>query len=183
MRIISGKHKGRKINAPANLPIRPTTDFAKEGLFNVINNYIDFTEVAILDLFAGTGSISYEFISRGCKEATTVELNSQCLEFMHKIKEQLVLDNFFIVKADVYSYLLRCHKTYDLIFADPPYEMKGVEDLPNIILKQKILKQKGLLVIEHALSHNFENHPCFFEHRNYGKVNFSIFKQTDIENI
>jgi 16S rRNA (guanine(966)-N(2))-methyltransferase RsmD len=177
MRIISGNFKGRRINAPANLPIRPTTDFAKEGLFNILNNHINYLEVAVLDLFAGTGSISYEFLSRGCIEATTVELNSKCIEFMHKTKQTLLLNNFFIVKADVFSYLLHCHKSFDLIFADPPYDMAEVIKYPDLILDKNILNKNGLLIIEHDAGNSFEAHPHFIELRKYGKVNFSIFKK------
>lgn len=176
MRIISGKFKSRRINAPANLPIRPTTDFAKEGLFNILNNHIGFTEVATLDLFAGTGSITYEFLSRGCIEATTVESNHKCIEFMHKTKQLLNLDNFFIVKGDVFAYLNHCHKHFDVIFADPPYELEKIDELPNLIFEKELLKPDGWLIIEHAAKNNFTEHPRFFEHRNYGKVNFTIFK-------
>jgi 16S rRNA (guanine(966)-N(2))-methyltransferase RsmD len=176
MRIISGKFRSRRINAPANLPIRPTTDFAKEGLFNVINNFIDFTEVSVLDLFSGTGSITYEFLSRGCKEATTVEMNPKCIEFMHKTKELLKLDNLYIVKGDAFAYLNHCHKTFDVIFADPPYEMEKINELPDLIIEKKILHSGGWLIVEHSADNNFAEHPRFFEHRNYGKVNFSIFK-------
>jgi 16S rRNA (guanine966-N2)-methyltransferase len=176
MRIISGKFKSRRINAPANLPIRPTTDFAKEGLFNVLNNDIDFTEVAVLDLYAGTGSISFEFLSRGCKEATAVELNQKCIDFMHKTKQLLLLENFYVVKADVKAYMNHCRKTFDVIFADPPYEIDGIADLLAVILEKNLLKAGGLLILEHSARNDFKEHPLFSEQRNYGKVNFTFFK-------
>jgi len=180
MRIISGAFRSRKINAPANLPIRPTTDFAKEGIFNIINNHINFTDITVLDIFAGTGSITYEFISRGCIEATTVDINSKCIDFMHKTKELYHLENMFIVKGDVFVYINRCHKDFDVIFADPPYEMEKIKELPHLIFEKKLLKPNGWLIIEHAASNNFSEHPRFIEHRNYGKVNFSIFKQNEL---
>ncbi len=176
MRIISGKFRSRRINAPANLPIRPTTDFAKEGLFNLINNHINFADIAVLDLFAGTGSITYEFLSRGCIEATTVEINSKCTDFMYKTKELYEFDNFHIIKGDVFVYLNRCHKTFDVIFADPPYEMEKINEIPNLIFEKKLLNAGGFLIIEHSARNSFKEHPCFFEQRNYGKVNFSFFQ-------
>lgn len=179
MRIISGKFKSRRINAPANLPIRPTTDFAKEGLFNVLNNHISFTDITVLDLFAGTGSISYEFLSRGCSEATTIEMNQKCIEFMHKTKQLLNLDNLYIVKGDVFAYLKHCYKNFDVIFADPPYEMEGLNEFPDLIFEKKLLRPEGLLIIEHSTRNDFSEHPCFFDHRKYGRVNFSIFKLTE----
>jgi len=179
MRIIGGKFRSRRIYAPANLPIRPTTDFAKEGLFNILNNHIDFTVVKVLDLYAGTGSITYEFISRGCIEATAVETNQKCNDFMHKTKQLLQLDNFYIVKSDVYAYLKHCHKTFDLIFADPPYEMDGINELPAAILEKNLLKAGGLLILEHSARNDFKEHPLFSEQRNYGKVNFTFFREKE----
>jgi len=180
MRIISGKFKSRRINAPAKLPLRPTTDFAKEGLFNILNNRINYTDVTILDLFAGTGSISYEFLSRGCKEATTVELNPKCIEFMHKTKQLLNLDNFIIIKGDVFSYLNHCLTNFDIIFADPPFELEELNKFPDLIFENKLLKPGGWLIIEHSSRNNFSEYPLFIDHRNYGRVNFSFFREKEL---
>ncbi|MFH0864585.1 MAG: RsmD family RNA methyltransferase [Bacteroidota bacterium] len=175
MRIVSGTHKSRIIKPPANLPVRPTTDIAKEGLFNILANRIDFKEIDVLDLFAGTGSISYEFASRGVAHITAVDIEKRCVDFIRKASEEYGFNNIRTVRNDAFSFLKICHVKYDLIFADPPYEMKNAELLPELIFKKNILKENGLFILEHTGMLSFSKHPCFKEQRKYGKVNFSFF--------
>lgn len=176
MRIISGTYKGRRISAPSNITARPTTDFAKEGLFNLLNNRIDFEDIDVLDLFAGTGSISVEFVSRGCREVTSIEQNDRQSSFIRKVCSELQIKNLNLVKGDVFKFLNSCHSRYDVIFADPPYELKQLPEIPDLVFKQQILKEDGLFILEHSSKNNFESHPHFVEHRHYGNVNFSFFQ-------
>ena len=176
MRIISGKYKGRRISAPSNITARPTTDFAKEGLFNLLNNRIDFEDIDVLDLFAGTGSISIEFVSRECKSVITIEQNDRHCNFIRKVCNELKIDNLSLLKMDVFKFISTCHTQFDMIFADPPYELDKLEEIPDLIFKQNLLKPDGLFVLEHSAKQSFINHPNFVDHRNYGNVNFSFFK-------
>jgi 16S rRNA (guanine(966)-N(2))-methyltransferase RsmD len=175
VRIISGRNKGRKIIAPANLPVRPTTDFAKEALFNILGNIIEFEEIEVLDLFAGTGNISYEFISRNVVKAFAVDNNPDCVRFIQQTAKKLNYCNLFVVHADYRSFLKKTEMKWDLIFADPPYEMSEITELPSIIFDKNLLKPNGLFILEHKRSVDFSNHPGFFEHRTYGNVNYSFF--------
>lgn len=175
MRIVSGTHKSRIIKPPASLPVRPTTDFAKESLFNILANKIDFGAIDVLDLFAGTGSISFEFASRGVGQITAVDIEKQCVDFIRKASEEFRFKNIRIVRNDAFSFLKICHVKYDLVFADPPYEMKNTELLPELIFDKNILKKDGLFILEHTGIHSFSKHPYFKEQRKYGKVNFSFF--------
>jgi len=176
MRIVSGFLRGRRFNPPNNLPVRPTTDIAKESLFNILNNYIDFHTIKALDLFAGTGNISLELISRGCISVTSIDNNFKCTDFIKKTAEAFKIDNIHIVKTNVFNFLKFINTPFDLIFADPPYDMDGIIAIPDIIFEKNLISEEGFLVIEHSREINFENHPRFFEHRLYGKVNFSFFK-------
>ncbi len=176
MRIISGKYKGRRISAPANITARPTTDFAKEGLFNLLNNRIDFEGIDVLDLFAGTGSISVEFVSRNCKSVITIEQNERHCNFIRKVCAELKITNLSLMKMDVFKFIDTCHSKFDMIFADPPYELEKLAEIPNLIFAQNLLKDDGLFVLEHSAKHSFTNHPNFVDHRNYGNVNFSFFE-------
>jgi 16S rRNA (guanine(966)-N(2))-methyltransferase RsmD len=176
MRIISGSLKGRRINPPTNLPVRPTTDLAKESLFNILNNHVDFEKINALDLFSGTGSISLELISRGCISVTSVDMNFKCTDFIKKTALVFKVNNLHIVKTNVFNYLKFSTTTFDLIFADPPYDMQGINTIPDIIFEKNLLSENGLLIVEHSKDINFDTHNRLFEHRNYGKVNFSIFK-------
>jgi 16S rRNA (guanine966-N2)-methyltransferase len=177
MRIIRGSLKGRRINPPGNLPVRPTTDFAKEGLFNVLENIIDLEGLSILDLFSGTGGMSYEFASRGAGRVTCVEQDSNCYLFISKtVKELNIEDKFRVVKNDVFRYIGFSKEKYDLIFADPPYQLKNLVLLPDLIFKYELLNTDGLFILEHPAEHDFSKHPAFSEKRNYGNVNFSFFK-------
>lgn len=178
MRIISGSHKGRHIITPANLPVHPTTDMAKTGLFNILNSYFNIEELEVLDLFAGTGNISFEFASRGCRAVTSVDENIKCTSFIQMFAEKLNFERLRVVKYDVFNYLVKTEDKYDIIFADPPYDNENTEVIPEILFtkrKSEILKENGWLIIEHSKRNNFEKHPNFYQHRNYGKVNFSIF--------
>ncbi len=180
MRIIGGNYKGRRINPPVNLPVRPTTDLAKESLFNILNNLIDFSGLRVLDLFAGTGSISYEFISREAELVTAVDINFKCVAFLKKTAALLGMKGLMIIRADVFRFLNHSPATpYDLIFADPPFDMKEIGTLPDIIFTKKWLKQEGRLIIEHPADVDFTVHTHFSQKRRYGKVNFSFFGQTD----
>ena len=177
MRIISGKFRGRAINPPKNLRARPTTDFAKENLFNILTNLIDFEECTVLDLFAGTGSISYEFASRGVKSVTAVEINSVHHNFIRNTARDLGADNIFAVKANVFLYLKSCPKRFDVVFSDAPYDLEGVEDVVDLVLSGEILAEDGIFIFEHSEKYNFENHPFFWQSRSYGSVQFSFFKK------
>ena len=176
MRIISGTFKARRIDTPHNITARPTTDFAKEGLFNVLNNLIDFEDIDVLDLFAGTGSISLEFISRGVNNVVSVEINDLHCTFIRKTCTLLGVDNLLLTRGDVFRFLSSSHMKFDVIFADPPYDLQQLPLLPDLIFKHDLLKPEGLFILEHSAKNNFENHPNFLEHRHYGNVNFSFFK-------
>ena len=177
MRIISGKFKGRAINPPKNLRARPTTDFAKENLFNILTNLVEFDQCDILDLFAGTGSISYEFASRGAKSVTSVEINAVHHNFIRTTAKALGADNIFVVKANVFLYLRSCTKSFDIIFSDAPYDLEGLDQVVSLVLDGDILKQDGIFIFEHSDKYNFENHPLFWQSRSYGSVQFSLFKK------
>ena len=177
MRIISGKYRGRSINPPRNLRARPTTDFAKENLFNVLNNLIDFEQTDVLDLFAGTGSISYEFASRGARSVTSVEINAVHYDFIRRTVRELGCDNIFVVKANAFLYLKSCPKQFDLIFSDAPYDLEGSSEVIDLVFDGGLLRNDGLLIFEHSGKKNFSDHPNFWQSRNYGSVEFSFFKK------
>lgn len=177
MRIISGKYRGRRLVPPVNLPVRPTTDFAKEGLFNVLNNMVDFESLKVLDLFSGTGSIAFEFLSRGAVEVTAIDSNHRCIEFIKKTAEIFGAENIKTVKSNSFVFIKRMVATYDLVFADPPYDLEGVEALPDLIFGSGLLADDGWFVLEHSSAYKYEKDPHFDSHRNYGSVNFSFFKR------
>lgn len=176
MRIISGKYKSRRIQVPTNLKARPTTDFAKENLFNVLNNELDWEETTALDLFSGTGSIAFEMVSRGCPHVTSVEANANHYHFIVKAQEQLGATELFPIKADVFKYLQSTRETFDLIFADPPYDLPKVDTLPTLIFEKKLLKAGGIFILEHSRDYDFSQMPHFRELRHYGSVHFSFFE-------
>lgn len=176
MRIITGKYGGRKINPPANMPhTRPTTDVAKEGLFNIIENNISIEGLKTLDIFGGTGSISYELASRGASNLTIIEKDSKMHAFIQKSVNELKIENCRVIKMDVFRFLETTSETYDLIFAGPPYALKNIDDLPVIIREKKLLNTNGWFVLEHTPANNYENEPFFKSARNYGTTIFSIF--------
>jgi 16S rRNA (guanine(966)-N(2))-methyltransferase RsmD len=177
MRIVSGKFRGRRLKPPTHLPVRPTTDFAKEGLFNVLGNLVDFETLRVLDLFAGTGSISFEFISRGAVSVTAVDINTGCVNFIRKTAEQLEIGELHPVKANVLKYITHGWEKFDLIFADPPYDLPDINEIPDLVLKSGILENDGLLILEHGAGNDFAGHPLFSQRRHYGSVNFSFFRQ------
>lgn len=175
MRIIAGSLKGRRLNPPQSLPVRPTTDMARESLFNILNNYVDFEDMAVMDLFAGTGAMSLEFISRGAREVTSVDINNQCVDFIKQSAAQFGVKNMHVVRADVFDLLKRAYKKFDLIFADPPYAIEDLATLPDLVFEKQLLTEDGIFVLEHPREYSFEEHPNFWQHRKYGKVNFTFF--------
>lgn len=178
MRIISGDHRGRKINPPANLPVRPTTDYAKEGLFNVLNNLIDFTETTVLDLFSGTGNIAFEFASRGVPSVLAIDIERRCVDFINETAEKFGMKEVRAIRMNVLVLLKIGKERADLVFADPPFGMDGIDKLPDLILSSGILKPHGLLILEHSEKYRFTDNPSFDQLREYGKVHFSIFRGT-----
>ncbi|MEI7490242.1 MAG: RsmD family RNA methyltransferase [Bacteroidota bacterium] len=179
MRIVSGTYKGRKLHPPGNLPVRPTTDFAREALFNVLNNLIDYESTRVLDLFAGTGAISFEFISRGCKSVTSIDNHPRCVSYIHKTVLELKMMNLFPVKANAMTYAKQALGAWDLVFADPPYDLPQLPTLPELVLSDTLLVPGGLFILEHPKKYDFSKFPGFEQHRNYGEVNFSFFRKSD----
>jgi len=175
MRIISGKHKGYRLNQPHFEPTRPTTDFAKEALFNVINNNFNFDNIRVLDLFAGTGAISYEFASRGCEDLTSVELHRKCVEFIKKTSEHLKFEGHKILQMDVFSFIETSRQKFDLIFAGPPYPLPNLSTLPDVVFEHQLVEGLGWFILEHNPKYGFEDHPHFWKKRQYGTTIFSIF--------
>lgn len=176
MRIVSGKLKGRMLNPPRNLKARPTTDFAKENLFNILTNRVELEGIDVLDLFSGTGSISYEFASRGAANVTSVEINRVHQAFIKRTAAELgCADVIHSVNANVFLYLKSCSKQYDIIFSDAPYDLPGSEQVIDLVLERDLLKDDGLLIFEHSKDRNYDSHPNFCEKRSYGSVQFSFF--------
>lgn len=185
MRIITGKYKGRHFEIPRNFKARPTTDFAKENIFNVLTGYIDFDGATALDLFSGTGSISLELLSRGCSRVVSVEQDRDHHRFIQQCFEKLGMkveggrwkeNSIALLRADAFRFIKSCREQFDLIFADPPYALKELPSIPALILERGLLKEDGILVFEHGENHSFTDDPHFVEHRSYGSVNFSIFR-------
>ena len=177
MRIIGGTLKGKTILPPTTFSARPTTDFAKEGLFNILGNEYDFTECRVLDLFAGTGSISYEFASRGAQEIYSVEMNPLHANFIKKSISQLHLKGMQVVRHNVFEFLKICKIDFDIIFADPPYAIEGLGDLPDKVFSKDILHPGAYFILEHPEEYNFESNPYFVKERKYGNVHFSFFEK------
>lgn len=177
MRIIRGRYQRRQIIAPTSLPVRPTTDMAKESLFNILENYLDFEETTALDLFAGTGNISYELVSRGCPKVTAVDENQGCVKFIRETATKLDMKELVVLRSDVFRFIPLQKGKYDLIFCDPPYDNQHYDLLVQLIFEKELLKEDGILVVEHSKYVNFEEHPHFMEVRRYGKVHFSFFAQ------
>ena len=176
MRIISGIYGGRRLSPPKNITARPTTDFAKESLFNLLNNRLDFEGIDVLDLFAGTGGIGIECVSRGAREVTAVEIAHVQQNWIISCCRQLGIKNLSVIRGDVFKFLSACRTKYDLIFADPPYALEELPTLPDVILERSILKEDGWLVIEHGKDTDFTSHPRHIETRTYGSVHFSFFQ-------
>lgn len=175
MRIISGKFGGRRFVPPGKIPARPTTDKAKEALFNILSNRYDLSETRVLDLFAGTGNISFEFVSRGCPEIIAVERNFSGIAFIKKTVEELGIQELSPVRADVFKFLRAESSTFDLIFADPPYDLHNFPDIVHIVFERKMLNENGCLIVEHSGLVNTGGLPGFGERRQYGQSSFSFF--------
>ena len=194
MRIITGKYKGRHFDIPRTFKARPTTDFAKENIFNVLTQYIDFEGAEALDLFSGTGSITLELLSRGCSRVVSVELDRDHHRFIQQCLQKLISqgDGSFVtfeisqknrppvipLRGDVFRYIKSCKQQFDFIFADPPYALKELPTIPSLIFERGLLKEDGIFVFEHGKDNDFSGDPHFVEHRSYGSVNFSIFRTT-----
>lgn len=209
MRIIGGSLKGKTIMPPANYAARPTTDFAKEGLFNMLTNEFDLEEISVLDLFAGTGSISMEFASRGCKDIISIEMNPLHTRFIKQCSQSFKIKGMQVIRHNVFDFIKICTKQFDLIFADPPYDLEGLDTLPdrifgltaNILAEEEknftekgknisdekifeesskcLVKNGGYFILEHPKSYSFENHPFFLKEKKYGNVHFSFFEKKD----
>ena len=177
MRIIGGTHKGRLIKPPVNLPIRPTTDFAKEGLFNILSHLIEIEGMQVCDLFAGTGSLSFEFRSRGAMRVVSVDDNIKCVSFIKSESVKLNLSSIFPLKMNVFSFLDQTKEKFNLIFADPPYDLMEIPLLHEKIFKNDLLVADGILIIEHPKQVKMDQLTGFFDHRAYGNVNFSFFRK------
>jgi 16S rRNA (guanine(966)-N(2))-methyltransferase RsmD len=177
MRIISGQLGSRKLRPPANLPVRPTSDLAKESLFNILNNLVDFEELTVLDLFTGTGSIAFEFVSRGAIEVLAIDSNHKCISFIDKTTIEFKVDNLHAIQSDVFTFLKHAHKKFDIIFADPPYDLRNIPAIADLVFVYQLLNPEGMLIIEHPREIDFSQHPAFSQKRTYGKVNFSFLNQ------
>lgn len=179
MRIIRGKYGRRRFDVPGNITARPTTDMARENIFNVLENLVDFEGLSALDLFAGTGAISFEFASRGCANVVSVEKASTQFNFIKKVKEQLSADMMTLVRGDVFRFIASCTQKFDIIFADPPYDLPQLAQIPELLFNSQLVKPGSLIIIEHSRSNDFSHLPHFLQHRVYGKVNFTLFQMTD----
>lgn len=178
MRIIGGEFKGHRFNPPAkNWPTRPTTDISKEGLYNILSNILDFEDIKFLDLFGGTGSHCYECISRGCTDATYVDKFPGCINFVKMMREKLGIEQYLdIRKMNVFTFIKNASEAYDYIFAGPPYPLKNIPEIPDLILEKNMLTANGVLVLEHNPNVSFTNHPNLDNQRNYGQTIFSFFR-------
>ena len=176
MRIIGGTLRGLRLNPPKNLPVRPTTDLAKEALFNILQNHIEFEGIRVLDLFCGTGNISLEFASREAEQVTSVDRSIHCINYVKDTARQHHLEQIKTYKADVFKYLELETEKYNLIFADPPYDLNRIPEIPKVIFEKELLLTDGLLIVEHQSMQNLSNHPAFVEQRKYGHSSFSFFR-------
>lgn len=175
MRIIRGKYGRRRFTVPTNITARPTTDFARENIFNVIDNLIDLEDTKCLDLFAGTGAISFELLSRGAASVTSVEKSATQARFIEKVAKELGDKNLRLLRTDALRYIREATTSFDFIFADPPYDLDGFGDIPAMVLESQLLHPGTIFIIEHSKAYDFSSLPNFYQHRAYGSVNFSIF--------
>lgn len=175
MRIIGGKYSKRIIKPPKNLPVRPTTDLAKESLFNILNNKIEFQDKTALDLFTGTGSLAYEFCSRGCKQVIAVDQNYQCVQFVKKTALDFGMEQLKVVRSEAFRFIKNSPMKFDIIFADPPYNLENIREISLTVFEKQLLNHSGWLIVEHPKEVDFTKQEHFVEHRKYGHVNFSFF--------
>ena len=176
MRIVSGKFKGKIFKPEKGIKARPTTDMAKESLFNKLSHDFHFEDLKVLDLYTGTGNISFEFYSRGSKDITCVDISGLSGKFIVEFSRENKMDGIKFKKTDAFRFIQKTSESFDIIFADPPYGFKKIDELPNTVFESGILKPDGLLIVEHGQENNFEDHPRFIEQKNYSRVNFSFFK-------
>ena len=176
MRIITGKYKGRHFDIPRSFKARPTTDFAKENIFNVLTQYVDLDGAEALDLFSGTGSISYECASRGAGSIYSIELDFQNSRYIKKTSEELGLNAIRVIKGDAFKFVSACGMKFNFIFADPPYALETLATIPDKVFAAGVLAADGLFVLEHGRTNSFTEHPNFVEERSYGNVHFSLFR-------
>lgn len=176
MRIIGGRLKGKSVNPPAGYKARPTTDFAKEGLFNVLDNEYEFADLKVLDLFGGTGSIAFEFASRGASRVYSVEMERENASFIISEAKRLGLGNVTLVRSNVFDFIPLCREKFDIVFADPPYALEGLETIPDRIFAKDILHPGCYFILEHGDEHSFTAHPRFKKEKVYGRVHFSFFE-------
>ena len=178
MRIVGGEFGGRRFSPPAKIPARPTTEVAKEGLFNTLSSMIDFDGIITLDIFGGTGSISYELASRGAKDLTIVERDLASIDFIKKTVQALAItDNFHIIRNDVFKFLKLCTRQFNFIFAGPPYALETIDDIPIIVFEKNLLLPAGIFVLEHTPRNDYQNHPNYLRMKNYGTTVFTFFIQ------
>jgi 16S rRNA (guanine(966)-N(2))-methyltransferase RsmD len=177
VRITGGSLRGRLIRPPANLPIRPTTDFAKSALFNILNNYFDFQTLSVLDLFAGAGSIAFEFASRGTSSITCVDENASCLQFIKKTSQELKISSIQTIRSNVFSFLTNANESFDIVFADPPFDKTETDGLPDLIFEKDILSEQGWLIVEHQSKRQLTSATRPFDVRKYGNCGFSFYKK------
>lgn len=175
MRIIGGQYKGRIISPVAGLKARPTTDFARESLFNILNNRVDFKSISVLDLFSGTGAIGFEFASRGVEVVHMIEKDHKHISGIRQNIEKIGITNIKPVHIDVKAFLKTCKFKYDIVFADPPYDLGWLANIPDLVISSGVMKASGFFILEHPRALRFGDHELFYEHRNYGSVNFSFF--------
>jgi 16S rRNA (guanine966-N2)-methyltransferase len=179
MRVISGKFGGRNIIAPSSLRVRPTTDFAKTGLFNILTNHFDFENIFVLDLYAGTGNISFEFASRGTEKITCVEADQRCVRFIKEFSNKINLNSMSVIRSDVFAFLKRCENRFDIIFADPPFEYADTDLLPDLVKEKKMLNPDGWLIVEHQSKRELQSKIQPTQIRKYGNCAFSIYSISD----
>jgi len=177
MRIIGGRLKGKTIWPPQGYAARPTTDYARESLFNILDNEYEFEGLKVLDLFGGTGAVSFEFLSRGAGHVWSVEMNRDNAAFIRSEAARLGLDGLSVVHSNVFDFLPICTQKFDIVFADPPYALEGLENLPDKVFAADILHPERYFILEHGEENNFKTHPYFVKERNYGRVHFSFFEK------
>ncbi len=179
MRIIRGQYGRRRFDVPTNITARPTTDMARENIFNVLENLVDFDGLAALDLFAGTGAVTFEFASRGCAQVVCVEKAKTQYDFIRRVRDQLNAQMVSPMRGDVFRFIATCQQQFDVIFADPPYDLPELPQVPQLIMDSAMVKPGTLIIVEHSRANDFTSLPNFMQHRVYGKVNFSIFRIPD----